>query len=74
MQRHERISAMNNQDCDCELQIGDEDDVTDITIAADGRLFIFGASRPLLEMLDDLGMRGLALPDRAAIPATPSHR
>lgn len=48
------------------IEFGDEDHVTDITIGADGRLYVFGASRLFLEMLDDLGMSTRSLPDRVA--------
>lgn len=33
-----------------------ESDVTDIEIAPDGRLYLFGASRELIEVLADIGV------------------
>ncbi|MBM3969422.1 MAG: hypothetical protein FJ302_06120 [Planctomycetes bacterium] len=37
------------------ISADDEAAVTDIRIAPDGRVFVFGTSRPVLEMLSDLG-------------------
>jgi hypothetical protein len=38
--------------------LADESAVTEIEIAADGRLFLFGASREVLELLVDVGLAG----------------
>jgi hypothetical protein len=37
------------------ISADDESAVTDIRIAPDGRVFVFGTSRPVLEMLSELG-------------------
>ena len=37
------------------MQADEETSVTDIEIGADGRIYIFGASREVLELIRDLG-------------------
>lgn len=37
------------------ISADDEAAVTDIRIAPDGRVFVFGTSRPVLEMFSELG-------------------
>lgn len=37
------------------MQADDETSITDIEIGPDGRIYIFGASREILELLQDLG-------------------
>lgn len=37
------------------MQADEETSMTDIEIGADGRIYIFGASREVLELLRDLG-------------------
>jgi hypothetical protein len=61
--------------------LANESSVTDIEIAPDGRLFLFGASRELLELLLDVGLTGKDsqshVVDRMpglASPLTDNHR
>jgi hypothetical protein len=42
----------------------DETAVTDIELTPDGRIFLFGASRAILELLDSLGLGDAALRER----------
>lgn len=51
-----------------DFEFGEEDTVTDITIGTDGRVYVFGASRPILDLLHELGMSGLALAERLNRP------
>ena len=46
------------------ISADDEAAVTDIRIAPDGRVFVFGTSRPVLEMLSELGWGDAALAAR----------
>lgn len=39
------------------IQAGDETNISEITISPDGRVFLFGASEPLLDMFVELGWR-----------------
>ena len=39
------------------INASDETDVSEITISPDGRLFVFGASKPLMELFAELGWR-----------------
>ena len=61
---------------ECEVQLDNENNVTELTIAPDGRVFVFGTSRPALEVLhalrpDDRRVR--ALLDAAARAKRPDH-
>lgn len=52
----------------------DETSITELTIGPDGRLFLFGASAPVLEAIEATGMGGEALRRRierlrAVLPA-----
>ncbi len=46
------------------ISADDEAAVTDIRIAPDGRVFVFGTSRPVLEMLNELGWGDAAVAAR----------
>ena len=46
------------------ISADDEAAVTDIRIAPDGRVFVFGTSWPVLEMLNDLGWGDTAITAR----------
>jgi hypothetical protein len=47
-------------------RIQDETSISEITIAPDGRIFLFGLSRPLLEMCAELNFTSPDLPQRIA--------
>lgn len=40
------------------MNVEDEKAVSEITIAPDGRIFVFGSSRQVIEVLDDLNLGG----------------
>ncbi len=46
------------------MNVEDEKAVSEITIAPDGRIFVFGSSRQVLEVLDDLNLGGADLKRR----------
>lgn len=46
------------------ISADDEAAMTDIRIAPDGRVFVFGTSRPVLEMLSELGWGDAAVAAR----------
>jgi hypothetical protein len=46
--------------------IQEETSITEITIGPDGRLFVFGLSRPILEMCADLNFTSPDLQQRIA--------
>lgn len=50
---------------------GEEDAVTDITIGADGRIYVFGASSQVLDILDEFSASEQALSERLNRPKTP---
>ncbi len=39
------------------IQATDETDISEITISPDGRVFVFGASKPLLDLFAEIGWR-----------------
>jgi len=46
------------------LQLQDETSITELTIVPDGRIFVFGLSRQILEMLKDLDFTAPDLQER----------
>ncbi len=49
------------------MAIADETRVTEITIAADGRIYVFGASRRVIRLLSDLQLGDPAFDRRARL-------
>ena len=47
------------------MAFADETRVTEISIAADGRIYVFGASRQVIELLSDLQLGDPSLDRRA---------
>jgi hypothetical protein len=64
------------------MALGDETRITEISIAADGRIYIFGASRQVIELLaaielgdpmfDHRVRHAVMRPDALAVDAVPS--
>ncbi len=48
------------------MQAGEETSVTEIEIGSDGRIYIFGASREVLELMRDIGFEDEHLRTRLA--------
>jgi hypothetical protein len=46
------------------LEFDEETAMTEITIAPDGRIYLFGASMPVLQMLDNMNLNDPALTNR----------
>jgi len=49
------------------VAFAEETRVTEITIAADGRIYVFGASQQVLQLLDDLHLGDPAFDRRARL-------
>lgn len=50
------------------IEANDETNISEITISPDGRVFVFGASEPLLDFFAEIGWRDdTSSPNRAAI-------
>lgn len=45
----------------------DETSITEISIASDGRIYVFGASQAVLEALDDLELGDRSVAERVAL-------
>jgi hypothetical protein len=70
------------------LHHDDETSITEITIAPDGRIYVFGASQGVLEVLDELALGDAAVRERVehvrslaagptktgTLPEGPAHR
>ncbi len=54
------------------MQSEDETKITEIELTPDGRIFVFGASREVLSLLDDLGLGDEALRSRLLCVETSS--
>ena len=52
------------------MNLDEETSITEITILPDGRIFVFGASREVLEVLDDLKLGDETARERAQLART----